>query len=590
MSKEKDLFAAPSQEEKDSILNAPVSEQELSELQSSELKEKISPLEAAKTSFFDTIGMGLTDEISAGLETAGQAIGLKDVGGPNLLDVKTTKPLLLQPDRLKNLMSVYEEAKANRSAMELEQEKAQPTASMIGTGAGLLATAPMTMLKGAKVLGKALPVAEAGLQAGIAGFGESEGSILNDPGTLIQDTLGGSALGLGLGKVGQEVASGISSLGKTILDSSKVNALKALGYTKNQLKKIKGNSKDFEKIKDVGGKAQDLGLTSPFMTNEGRYEKIQDLISQNEDKLTSKLANIDTNLQSNPDLFNELKVAKSEIEDGAIDQFKKQNPEASDETVNKFVDAIKKMTTKADDPDFLNATKLQAKKIALNQEGRYNKLDDVNASVDAARNLRSQYKSAIERYGELVNQKTGADTTDIKNINKDLGDLFEMRKAAEDNALKDLSGKMSLPSKAGVGFSLLDLNPKALAAGTAVDIISKYGQGIASSSKRASGDFLKNNANSLTSSVAEVSSREGTRNLLQNNNVNSISEKSPEAINQLALKSVQKYGKDGEKLSNLLKIISQKSNQGRTAAIFGMMQNPDYRSKLNELNEEEPQE
>lgn len=553
---------------------------------------EISGLEAAKTKFFDTIGMDLTDEISGGLEAAGQAVGLKDVGGPNLLDVKTTKPLLLQPDRLKNLMSVYEEAKAKRSAMELEQEKAQPTASMIGTGAGLLATAPLNLLKGAKALGKALPVAEAALQGTVAGFGASEGSVLQDPGTLLKDTLTGTGIGGGLGKAGEMVSSGLSTFGKSISDSSKENALKALGYTKKQLKKIKGNSKDFETLKDVGGKAQDLGLTGPFMSNEGRYEKIQDLISQNEDKLTKKLGDIDTNLQSNPDLFNELKVAKSEIVDGAVAQFKKQNPEASDEMLNKFVETIKKMTTKADDPDFLNATKLQAKKIALNQEGKYNKIDDVNVSVDAARNLRSEYKKAIEKYGEVVNQRTGANTSEIKNINKDLGDLFEMRKAAEDATLKDLSGKMSLTNKAGVGFSLLDLNPKALAASTAVDAISKYGQGIASSSKRATGDFLKNNANSITSSVAEATSREGTRNLLQNNNVNSISEKSPEAINALATKSVQKYGKDGEKLSNLLKTISQKSNQGRTAAIFGMMQNPDYRMKLNELNneEQEPQE
>lgn len=578
----KDLFAPPTKEEQETILAAPTAE-ELAQF--SEPKKR--PIAAAAQGLANAFGFA--DEAGALVE---KGLNLLP-GSPDRINQK----LLEEGFNGDVVPKSFDDLVAENRASREQLKKDNPIPYGAGVTFGTLGTAGLGLgAKATQALGKAAPVVMSSIQGAVEGVSESEGTLNQDPGQVIADGVKGLGLGTVFGVGGNYLGDLLQNSSNALKKSSQESALKSLGLKSKDLKKIKGNNKDFEKLLSLGQKSMDEGVVTAFSTPESKFEKLKELIDKREALLSSKLKEIDSALEQTPELLEGFGTNKAYIREQAIENFKRKNLEASDVSLNKFTEALDNLITKTGDPKILNASKLQAKKLALNDAGKYNKIDDVAASVDAARELRKQYKQAIENYGNLA-KTTGKDTGEIANLNKDLGDLYSMRKAAEDNVLKDLSsGKLSASDQAGIGLSLLTGNPSALVASGVIDGAKRFGSGINAVTKQKASNFAKSLIDPISSKAVPLSSinqtlattagKVSTEKAVEDNKVSSIADLDSNEIQILAEKALANPEKESQELAELLNEASSKTGIAKTINIFKIMQNPKYRNKLKELKEE----
>lgn len=116
--------------------------------------------------FAQGISYGFLPRIAGGMETAGQAIGIKGLGSPDISDIGFQKPELLEPEKLKE--NYLQAKKAYEESLDKASERS-PVASNIAEFAGGV-MAPIPGAKAATLTGKALK--GAGLGA-VAGYGYS---------------------------------------------------------------------------------------------------------------------------------------------------------------------------------------------------------------------------------------------------------------------------------------------------------------------------------------------------------------------------------------------------------------------------------
>lgn len=498
------------------------------------------------------------------------------------------------------------EAKAYRELLE----KYNPKSYAAGAIGRELATSavglPVKVVQGLGVAAKAAPVVASLLtnvaQGAVTGAGESDTSLTQDPEQFLKDVGTGALTGV----VGTGAGEVLQFVGKKAVpflkESAEKSAVASLGFNKNQLKKLKKQSPDdFEGILKAGRFALDKGITGGWKGSEGRFEKIQELVSENEDILSDALRKMD---ESGTEMFSK---SIDEIKEEALQAYRAKNTiagksrtKASDE--ESFKNALD-MLTRYDDPTRMQskllASDLQAEKIALNEAGKYAKIEDANttipATVDAARALRTQYKKAIEDYAKLTGSLTGEELADIKNVNKDLGMLYDLRTSAEDQVLKQFKGEKSEGAGSIIqAAGLLNLDPKLLAIKPVKQAISDYWDSVAAGGKdltRKIGEGLAKQSDKLPLQSGFRTAGTGlTKEAIRRKGV--VAEVAPETQEETAALSEearQIQDPKAQQLADVLEKASQAGDQKRKSLMFSLMQDKDYRRLLNELKQKKGQ-
>lgn len=514
------------------------------------------PLDAAMAGLGDTFGFG--DEAQAAIESI----------LPNPTK-EIDEQLGIKPPLYSDLVSQY---KARREKLAEEN----PLAYYGAKGAGMIGTAG---------IGAGSPILSGIALGALQGAGESEGSIMQDPSQLGKDIATGAGLGLAGGTIGKGLGSLMSRGAAATGEAAKESAVKALGFTKKQLKEIKKSSKDFERIKELGEYALEKDLVGPLTSPADRLEKLKELKGVKEEDLRKALTEIQGEFLTNPELQQQA-LTLNKIKELAKASTKKPTTKAAEEeAIDKSLKVLSNYADEAKMSQPLSPLDLQAEKVALNEAGRFSKLDDLTASVEGARALRNQYKKAIEQYSDLVSQKN-PDAKKIKDINEELGKLAELSKPTEDKALAELVSKPDALNRAALAGSIFTGDPKIVAARALADKASDLFMGAAPGSLKATSNVMKSLA-PVTPATTAASGRALQTEFQKDNNTQSLVNMEPQQLQQMAESIASSSDPIDRQLSDLLNIASQKTGVQKNASIFKLMQDPKYRLRLKELNKPE---
>jgi hypothetical protein len=102
--------------------------------------------------------------------------------------------------------------------------------------------------------------------------------------------------------------------------------------------------------------------------------------------------------------------------------------------------------------------------------------------------------------------------------------------------------------------------------------------------RKASGDvkFVGERLSTLSTKLGESAGKMGK--FAKDSALATIKNVTPNFMENTALRASQQFGETGKKLSNILMSVAPKGEQQRTAVMFSLMQNPEYREILEQLN------
>lgn len=609
----KDMFAPPTEEElQQDDLFAPPTEQELNEPSTELDMPKLSAVDAAGLGALQGLSFGFADELKAGIEA---------------------------PFSDKTYEQIRDEERALYAAAEKQHPKTMLAADLLSG----LATGG-TVVKGVKAAASSVPklkslydtymglskAKQAATAAGIAGvtegLGRSEAENLPE---LAKDVAITGIPSTILGGVGGKISDNLSqkALASKAIEKSKdsnLNALQSIGATSSDIADEIGAKTSKRASAETAKGTGNLLLEENLLNVMDKPEVTLNKINNKLDEVYS------TKLATNAQDIDQKLITKQNDVARATDDFVNN----SFNTINDFQEAAK--YTLKDGPalsegagtvmnniikDLKDApanTKLSTA-IKLRQQIRdmtnFNKSD-----IPQAQKFYKELYSNLNKYiDDLSEMATDSKTMqEFKEANQLYGRLSDAREIAVDNFTKSVGRDQNLNRQdlilggvlASTAGNVIGV-PAALATAGAVvgktTIEKKAGKSLGDmykayqakkSYKSAQGlmDRALNYGgkdkfiNELTSETIGGTSAGVTGATLDKNkqdNVRQYAEKaSPEELQMNAQQIRTKYGKSGDQLANQIENMSSKDKQGRRAAIFSIMQDPNNRQML--LNEDEP--
>lgn len=266
---DKDLFAAPTQEESD-LFAAPT--QEENDLFAPPSEEEKKPVEAYLGGAFQDLSMGFSDELKGALEAAGQAVGVKGLG-QEFGKQELQEPVGLDQEKL---LEVYRQGRDLERQRLGQLKEESPTAysagEWTGTGATILASGLGGLTKKALTEGTKQAVKETGkaglaklaatgtAMGGTSAAGYSEADLLEQPEQLAKDVALGSAIGgtaslaipgaIKTGKdIGKAVGRGIKKASKALTGAILNLDDKGMDYAIKNFDKIQ-NAMEYPEIRE----------------------------------------------------------------------------------------------------------------------------------------------------------------------------------------------------------------------------------------------------------------------------------------------------------------------------------------------------
>jgi hypothetical protein len=600
----KDIFAPPSESEMKSVLStAPTAEElaqldeapeytgpELDPMQAQELLD--SPLEAALQGFNNNAAQGFGDEINAaGLK----ALGKDDAG--------------------------YSELVAKEKARRELLKKYNPVAYGAGSVGGVVATLPLALGNGARkvitgaaesmpLIGKyasmAVPAVEGAILGGVNAAGESEGSLLEDPMTLIKDTAQGVATGFGLGTAGGAVADKVAKSKELLEKQARLKALKAFGI--NPKKDLKSMSE--EQVMSLGQTVLDNDFLSPLGAKGSSLQKLQGKLSSKESELENTLRQM--SLAGVPE------QDKEQLAKEIIEKFTSKYPGAPDNKLSSSIQEIKdwvglpqpkaksldmpegltpealNLTPPTDYKPTLSIQDMQDKKTTLNPFIKDSGFANQNPGLllDTYLTTRQGFRKALEDQAEKAANANSAlfptEALNLKGVNKDLGELYKLQDVAQRENLKTMLGTdLDSTSKLSMLASAASGDIKPLVTGGLLKAGKEYGDNIAALSAQKAAKSAANIApkiNSATNLTSRLSGSAIGSDEESTGTVHHLSEMEAPQLQELAELAMQNQDKESQELAELLNKTAQKTGISKTANLFKIMQNPEYRKRLNELN------
>lgn len=615
----KDMFAPPTEEElqQDDLFAAPTEQ---------ELQQSLSESEMPKMSTADAVGLGalqgttfgFADEIKAGIETP--------------FSDKT-----------------YEQLRDEERALYAAAEKQHPKTMLASDlGAGLLTGG--TIVKGAKSaisnipklkglydkylgLSKAKQAAIAAGAAGVAeGLGRSEAETLPELAQDVAITGVPSAL---LGGVAGKISDNLSqkTLAKKAIETSQksnIDAMQSIGATSADIGEEIGSKTSkragVDTAKGTGNTLLDEDLLGVMDKPEETVRKINDKLDDvYNTKLATNAAEIDSKLitkqndviNATDDFVNKSFNTISEFQE-ASKYTLKDGPALSEGAGNVMNNVIETLKTAPADKKLSTAIALRQK---IRDMTNFNKAD-IPQAQQFYKEIYGNLNNYIDNLSEMA---TDAKTmSEFKDANQLYGRLSDAREIAVDNFTKSVGKDQNL-TREDLLYTTLGAttvgNVLGLPAGiaTAAGLVGK--KAIERKAGKSLGDMYKTyqaksglkssrklmdrtlnyggkdevinklTAEAIGGSSATVVSGNLDQNKVKQDVLRQYAEKAtPEDLQTNAQDIRSKYGKDGEQLANQIENMSSKDRQGRRAAVFSIMQDPNNRQMLMDKNDEDDEE
>jgi hypothetical protein len=556
-------------------------ELELLELEEEEYQSSLSKknepetsaLEAAKTGAFSSASLGFLDELAGAMEAGGQAIGVKGLGAPSISETELISPKGLD---LAELKKTYEEARNRRRSLEKKAQEDQPLAYTGGTLVGGVATAPLAPISTAR---------GAAIAGGLAGLGTSEAQDLASLETL--------------GDVG------VGAVGGAALQKALPVAGEAIKGTGRAAKKAGQFVTDLPLIRDFIDTTKGAYQGKAYSGQVPKYEKelretaknTLDLLKELNLKKASKQSDIletateaGQKIDTAPQLLNTYQKLKNL---NPQELAGKEQRQLARELEKFLIPTIEGTDLVGQTPKELNATI----KNLNNLIGSKEKSGVKDIALDLLSNLKKQASEEIEGLAPATKEVSETmalfERASGKTPQEYVAGLNEADNAAlVDRMTKVLSQSEDVPVRIQdvvEGFSrvkgLKDYAPDV------ADYVAKQAKAQARDlelAKMASGD-VKYFGERISTGAAKLGEATGaTAKKIKEGTIDRtaayVKKSTPQWATQTAQALKQKATPAAQTLSTIMEKMAGSSDQKRTAIMFGVMQNPEYRQLLNEIN------
>jgi len=592
-------------------------------------QEPMSQAQAALQGVSQGATFGFGDEIAGGFEAAGRAVGLSGVGGP-ITDIGIADSPAWSKEELLNAYREGREAERGRNVKAQEEHPGTYLAGDLAggfavpiPGSNLLKTGKAIKNVGdtGKALSKVKDAAKVGAVAGgLEAAGRTEEDITSVDGMIAVGTgatLGGSLGGV-LGKLGSKLSDKASAKladkAAKLKQEANISVAKAAGAGREAMQEIMGNKTNNFATSET---AKEVGTT---MVEEGLF-KIKQSGQDLKDTIVAKLKDVAEN-RLNP-------LAKK-----ADDLISKTKPEVYISDISEFTGRIKedvinisnkKRYAKSSDIALFDDMKRVSEKviedavaaghsptvisrlIKIKQELQSNiNWKNLEATpyneylVKLQSNISDMITSMVSKNSpELAGQMTQANKTyhNLNIANRLAGDkaVKEALKTGGLNFRDYLMGGIISGASGSKVVGALAIGGKKLTekiTGKSVgdvmesaEALHKFRKAKDLAKRAASGDAaienpLTKTLKGVTASSAIVDEQKEAPYKTHQKAFNAAEKATPEELQSQSQSIRDEYGEEGEKLAELIDIMSQKDVKGRRAAMFHILQNPQYRRMM----------
>lgn len=323
----------------------------------------------------------------------------------------------------------YDQARDESRSNFKRAKDANPSTYLTGEVGGGLATAlaggaPATLAKGV--------IAGAGL-GGLAGIGGSEGE---DAIEVTKDGLKGA----GIGAAGGAVAHGVSkavpwamkSAGEKLKALAEMRAVKSLGGSKKAMEALKRTDGAEARL---GRNLLDKKVVSPFASKETMASRLDDAVMGSTDDLSGELKRV-SELQGRvtPEQALQLEASKfnpkasAEALKGKMAEDFSMVPQKIRDSQGEVID---EWLSQPGSMDVMDAQKFKTQMQKWIKDPAYHN-SNPGVAQETLKGIRSQIKSGIEKNADTAAEIFGEQGGKIKNINQDLGGMFQGQDMLED--------------------------------------------------------------------------------------------------------------------------------------------------------------
>lgn len=538
---------------------------------------------------------GFADELSglvgSGLDKGQAALNKLGLASPSPSQVDESLMAQGATGDLQNTRDIYNQFRdLKRKELEAQEQEFPLTAlagNIVGGGVGLVGTplsALAPSLKGATMLQGAGKLAASGGAGGaLLGAGMSQAETLPELGQDIREgAILGAAGSAALGGAGQALSKAPSVLAKLPIVRDAVEAAQGAAQGKVYTENVPGFQQE---LRNLGSETvQTLkDLASQKFSNKTDTLKKATEAGVSSD-VSAELMQAADAIQSLPGISKEQIKAKKELQK-LLDKFvgEKQVTKQSPQEIESFLKSIQPIIPQGE------AAKLAPEAMQAGvglRKGVKGRLEEVVPDLPKLNKESHDVQELMKRLTGVGPEeiRPGMDEAQVAAIKDRVGNILKKSKdspAKLDDIIKGFEGVEGLqkyaPEKAkAIKASSEQINKDLRLAQLASDSPQNFEGGLVRG--------LLGNAQKIAVQTGEKIGQFSPK------AVNKVATKSPEQMTMLSQKAVEKYGKDGEALANVLQNASSKPAQARTAVVFGLMQDPKHREKLNELENEDQDE
>lgn len=538
---------------------------------------------------------GFADELSglvgSGLDKGQAALNKLGLASPSPSQVDESLMAQGATGDLQTTRDIYNQFRdLKRKELEAQEQEFPMTAlagNIVGGGVGLAGTplsALAPSLKGATALqGAGKLVASGGAGGALLGAGMSQAETLPELGQDVgEGALLGAAGSLTLGGAGQAISKAPSALAKLPIIRDAVEAAQGAAQGKVYTENVPGFQQELRNLgSDAVQTLKDLA-SQKFSNKTDTLKKATEAGVKSD--ISAELMQAADAIESLPGISKEQIKAKKELQK-LLDKFvsEKEITRQSPQEMESFLKSIQPIIPQGE------AAKLAPEAMQAGvslRKGVKGRLEEVVPDLPKLNKESHDVQELMKRLTGVGPEeiRPGMDEAQVAAIKDRVGNILKKSKdspAKLDDIIKGFEGVEGLqkyaPEKAkAIKASSEQINKDLRLAQLASDSPQNFEGGLVRG--------LLGNAQKIAVQTGEKIGKIAPK------AVNKVATKSPEQMTMLSQKAVEKYGKDGEALANVLQNASSKPAQARTAVVFGLMQDPKHREKLNELENEDQDE
>lgn len=395
-------------------------------------------LETALRSFGNNAAFGMADHARAFTEPA-------VFGALNLLtgnDVESEGDYISRRD---------EELKKTQE-LSAKNPTSAASGAVAGTVAGM-AIPGISLFKGAKPLARiAATAGNAGLMGALQNTGDVEGEFNVDPLGRIKNAGVGAVFGAGLQSLGEGAVKAFKGAPKNLDYLANEKAVKATGAMKKDFKYMPPG-----KVQELGNTLLEDGIVTPLAKPEDMALRLSEKISKTSDDLGNQLQkaddvlwrpegfNMENATTEQLKAFNKAFVPTSEVKDGLIRNFLKENDGVPIEELQPAIDKIE-IWFKGK-PEHMSVGELQNMKVGMNNFlkksdfYKYGESGMTPMAKEGLMSVRRGVKDSIESKANNAAEIMGEQGGQIKNTNKKFGQYLEAQDLTEDAIARNASNR-----------------------------------------------------------------------------------------------------------------------------------------------------